>query len=62
MRFTTIHKPGDVWDVIDRQTGKVLVADETYMVADSVCHHLNNPKDWDSSESREVADSILASL
>lgn len=47
------------WDVIDTKTNKVVLADESYQVADNVCLHLNYPDGWNDSEAREIANSIL---
>jgi hypothetical protein len=56
-----IDGPGYLWDVVNTKSGKAVLKDESYQVADSVCFHLNNPNNNDCSESREVADSILES-
>jgi hypothetical protein len=55
-RFAAVKQPDGYWSVVDKQTGRVHMKDETFTVCDNVVFALT-AKDW-RGECGEVAQSI----
>ncbi len=53
-----VRPNGEYFDVVESATGRVLVSQEGFTIADGVAFHLNCPDAWSGSEACEVADAI----